>query len=122
MGDAGECVRIGRRCINKLNGVVHHPDPDEDSARLAQQVRVDAGVFKGLVVDLKEMALLRIKRCRLPRRDLEEQVVETVEVVDHAASTGHHLALPRLVLVVEVVDDPSFWRDVLDALLAFLQD
>ncbi len=96
-------------------------DADEDAGAHALQIGQGAiGVLDGLEGDLQRQALLRIHRCHLSRRHVEEAGIEAEDVAgQEAAPARAHLARRVRVGVVEGVDVPAIRRDIDDAALLF---
>ncbi len=86
-----------------------------------QRGPVVARVFKCLPGGFKEDPLLRIHPLGIPRRDVEEQRIKAVDVIDEAAPPGVDLAFQAAVAAVVLAVLPALGGDLADAVDTVLE-
>ena len=104
---AGEALRAELLLARQLVIVAGRAADEHAAAAAGQRLRVVAGVLDAVPARLQEQALLRIHALGLARRDVEEQRIEQVDVVQRAQPFAVGLAGHGLAGLVVRVDVPA---------------
>ena len=111
---AGQALFRADHLVHRPHRTDVHADPARAKVIALEGFGIVAGVFQSFPADFQEQAFLRVKGFRFARRDIEEQRIETVEVVEKTT------AVPAQHIAVAAAVEPRL-RDLADAVAALDQ-